>query len=266
MRKLISRYILPIIALCIASTAFAEPNILPKLKREDPDIDEIAQEITDINSPYYYPRLMAEFERNDTTMKIDKYRRLYIGYMLQEDYNPYRKSNVKDDLISQIDAKRKLTKSECEEVVKTAKLALANNPFDLFQMTLLIQALRDRGEINLAKIWQYKLNYLLMAIVSTGTGMDDEDAWWVIEPQHEYVLLNMMGYTVVDHRFVDPFFEKVTVTGNNEAKPRSFYFNIKTLLEEYYRKHPEEAEDPDAAVEDTGEGLSSTSNIDATEY
>ncbi len=35
---------------------------------------------------------MEEFERNDTTMKLDKYRRLYLGAMLSEDYDAYRPS------------------------------------------------------------------------------------------------------------------------------------------------------------------------------
>ena len=51
----------------------------------------------------------------------------------------------------------------------------------------------NQGKRNLAKIWQYKLDYILMAIVSSGTGADEENSWIVISPEHEYVLLNAMG-------------------------------------------------------------------------
>lgn len=240
-QRIMAAVMMALVALT-AVTASAQHHILPQLKREQPDMEQIAREVTDRSGSYYYPRLMAEFERNDTLMKIDKYRRLYLGYMLQEDYNPYRPSTDHRDITPLTEARRALTHAECDTVIRHSRAALANNPFDLRHITLLIQALRDKGDINLAKIWQYKLNYLLMAIVSTGTGTDEEDAWYVIEPQHEYVLLNMMGYTVTDHEFIEPYYEKVSVRDRHGRDSGAFYFNLKTLLDEYYRKHPDEAE------------------------
>ena len=79
-----------------------------------------------------------------------------------------------------------------------------------------------------------------MAIVSTGTGLDEENAWYVIEPQHEYVLLNMMDYSVSDHVFYDPCYEYLTVKNSSGKDAGGYYFNIGPLLEEYYRKHPDE--------------------------
>lgn len=108
-------------------------------------MEQLAREITDRSSPYYYPRLMAEFERNDTLMKIDKYRRLYLGYMLQEDYNPYRQCSNSDNVNRLADTRRALTHAECDTVIAHSRAALANNPFDLRHITLLIQALRDKG-------------------------------------------------------------------------------------------------------------------------
>ena len=182
---------------------------------------------------------MQEFQRNDTLMKIDKYRHLYLGYMFQEDYNPYR-SSQRDIQYDVVNSKRKLTRQECDSIIAYAEKALADNPFNLGEMVMLINALREKGKTNLANIWQYKLNYLLMAIVSTGTGEDEENAWYVIEPQHEYVLLNMMDYTVSDHVFYDPCYEYITVKDSKGKDKGGFYFNIGPLLKEYYRKHPDE--------------------------
>lgn len=218
--------------------AAKEPALLPQIKREKPDIELIKQEISDPKSKYYYPRLMEEFLRNDTVMKLDKYRRLYIGFMFQEDYTPYRSAN--HPVIYQGDARP--SRQECDSIISYAQKALDDNPFDLQQMTLMINALRIKGETNKAAIWQYKLNYILMAIVSTGTGEDEENAWVVIEPQHEYVLLNMMNYLVDDHIFYDPYYEFITVTDMQGNRRGGYYFNIKNLLEEYYRKHPDELE------------------------
>lgn len=81
-------FFLLILICCVSAASALIP--LDEIKRERPDLDRIKKEVYDRNSPYYYPRLMAEFQRNDTTMKLDKYRHLYLGYMFQEDYNPYR--------------------------------------------------------------------------------------------------------------------------------------------------------------------------------
>jgi len=225
--------------LAIATMSAAEPpRILPKLKREKPDMERIKAETNDPASPYYYPRLMEEYQRNDTLMKIDKFRRLYLGYMFREDYTPYRSSE--HPLTYQ--GNGKITRQDCDSIIATAEKALADNPFDLQQMMLMINALREKGKTNLAAIWQYKLNYILMAIVSTGTGGDEENAWFVIEPQHEYVLLNMLNYYVDDHIFYDPYYEYITVSDANGRKLGGYYFNIRYLLEEYYRKHPDEIE------------------------
>lgn len=234
-----NRYItISFICLCMGLAVAAQTNF-DKIRREKPDFTQIKKEINDRNSDYYYPRLMAEFERNDTIMKLDKYRYLYLGYLLQEDYNPYRSSNANIAESAMVNRAR-LTREECEDVIESANLALQNNPFDLQQMAMLIEALKQTRQETLAKIWQYKFNYILMAIVSTGTGIDEENAWFVIEPQHEYMLLNAMGYTVTNHLFDEPYYEYLTVADNNGLEAGGYYFNIHHMLEEYYRKYPEE--------------------------
>lgn len=236
---MIHRNIYFMILLLLASLSASAQTNFDKIKREKPNFDEIRRAINDRTSDYYYPRLMAEFERNDTIMKLDKYRYLYLGYSLQEDYNPYRSSNTSIEESLKTDRAR-LTPAECDEIIDQANAALDDNPFNLQQMLYLIQALRQKRNDSLANIWQYKFNYILMAIVSTGTGIDQENAWYVIEPQHEYILLNTMGYVVTNHIFDDPYFEYLTVVNKAGENAGGYYFNIHHLLEEYYRKYPEE--------------------------
>lgn len=232
--------ILSILLMMVLASAGVGAQVLPQLKREKPDLAEIRRATLDHNSAYYYPRLMKEFQRNDTLMKIDKFRYLYLGYMFQEDYNPYRSSERTITYDATLNRSKNLSRQECDSVIAYSEQALADNPFNLGEMVMLINALRGKGKNNLANIWQYKLNYLLMAIVSTGTGLDEENAWYVIEPQHEYVLLNMMDYTVSDHVFYDPSYEYITVKNSAGKDAGGYYFNIGPLLEEYYRKHPDE--------------------------
>ncbi len=210
-----------------------------RLRRDKPDLNKIQHETTDRGSKYYYPALMKEYLSNDTAMNLDKYRYLYLGFMFQEDYDPYRPSPA-PDMNSPLYRTTNPTGDQCEQIIRNAKIALDNNPFDLRQISAMITALNLLGQKDAAKIWQYKLNHLLMAIVSTGTGEDEEHAWFVIEPQHEYVLLNMMGYQVTNHLFYDPSYEYLTVIDVQSNKQGGFYFNLQPMLQEHYRKFPDE--------------------------
>ncbi|MCM1348274.1 MAG: DUF4919 domain-containing protein [Firmicutes bacterium] len=231
-------FILSIIMLLLSSVASAQ---LPfeRIRRDKPNLEKIKREVNDRSGKFYYPKLMDKYLSNDTVMKLDEFRHLYIGYIFQEDYDPYRPSPA-PDMNSNLYHSTNPTSAQLEEIISNAKTALASNPFDMRQISAMIAALNLLNRTDLAKIWQYKLNYLLMTIVSTGTGEDEDHAWFVIEPQHEYVLLNYLGYQVTNHLFYDPFYEYLTVVDVKAGKKGGFYFNLKPLLEEHYRKYPEE--------------------------
>jgi len=154
-------------------TAQADSRPAPKAPEkkaapETPDLDRIKAEVLDPKSPYYYPKLMERYEKNETVMNLNDYRHLYYGYLFQEDFNPYRHSEVSNKNES-LYYKEGHTRAELDSIITYAKEALADNPFNLSQMNFLIYALRARLKVNLASIWQYRLNHLLQAIVSTGT-------------------------------------------------------------------------------------------------
>lgn len=234
--RTIFTYITIFFALLSFSVTAAQNN--KKAKTEKPDMDKICLEVNNPASKYYYPKLMAEYERNDTAMQLEDYRHLYYGYVFQEDYDPYRKSEfskVVEDLYY-ID---KHTRAECDTIIKYAELSLKDNPFDLQQINFLIYALREKKKINLANIWQYKLNHLLEAIVSTGTGLDQDNAWYVIIPKNEYNIINFKGYIALSQEFVAPFYDHIFIEKKTDKDPDGFYFNIEYILKEYNRKNPE---------------------------
>ncbi len=239
--------VITLISLLFCLTSFAASRDSKKTKVEIPDMEKIQEAVCDPASKYYYPKLFESYESIDTSMQLDGYRHLYFGYMFQEDYNPYRRSEFSQK-IEHLYYKPKHTRAECDSIIKYAELSLHDNPFDLQQMNFLIYAMRERGKINKANIWQYRLNHILEAIVSSGTGQDEENAWFVIIPQNEYMLINSMGYVADSHEFINPFFDYITVTNPKEKKSakdkdkttEGFYFNIKNILEEYYRKFPDE--------------------------
>ncbi len=224
-----------------------------KITVERPDLEEIRTATLDPHSPFYFPKLKAKYERNDTTMTPDEFRHFYLGYMFQEDYDPYRVSpysGVTDDLR----LKTTHTKEEIDTIRKYAQLTLEDNPFDLRQMSFLVHVLKEKKKDMSAKIWEYRLEHLLGAIKSTGTGEDMENAWYVIYPVHEYDMVQLLGYEATDAAYIDPGYDYLTVqpdetdTRKRDKSAKGFYFNIIVPQQQYALKHPAVAGDePDEA-------------------
>lgn len=220
-----------------------------KIKVEKPDMEKIRKETLDPKSPFYFPKLMAKYTRNDTTMTNEEYRNFYLGYMFQEDYDPYRVSKY-SGITDELRQKTTHTKEEIDTIRKYAELSLRDNPFDLRQMSFLVHVLKEKSKNMSAAIWEYRLEHLLGAIKSTGTGEDIENAWYVIYPMHEYDMVQLLGYDAVDAKYIEPGFdylvvepEPATAKRLRDKVSKGFYFNIQELQEQYELKHPESAED-----------------------
>ncbi len=225
---------------------------------ERPDLEAIRQATLDPANPMYFPKLMKKFNRNDTTMTADEFRHLYLGYMFQEDYDPYRESPY-SSVTDAYRNKTSHTKEEIDTIRKYAELTLQDNPFDLRQMSFLVHVLKERRKDMSAKIWEYRLEHLLGAIKSTGTGENEENAWFVIYPAHEYDMVQLMGYHAVDADFIEPGFDYLMVEPEEETARRlrdkvqpGFYFDVRQIHQQYEMKHPEDDEDTivEAAEED----------------
>ena len=227
----------------------AAPKVKTDSKRkivvEKPDLDEIRRITLDPQSKFYFPKLKKKYEVNDTTMTPEEFRNFYLGYMFQEDFDPYRVSpysNKTDDLRS----KPSHTKEEIDTITKYAQLALQDNPFDLRQMSFLVHVLKEKRKDMRAKIWEYRLEHLLGAIKSTGTGNSVENAWFVMYPEHEYDMVQLLGYEAVDAQFIEPGYDYLAVqpdetdTRKRDKSAKGFYFNVIVPQQQYELKHPEE--------------------------
>lgn len=220
-----------------------------KLKTEKPDLQQIRKATLDPESKFYFPRLQKLYERNDTVMTPEEYRYFYLGYMFQEDYDPYRTSRF-SGLTDHLRAKTTHTPAECDTIIEYSEKALRDNPFDLRSMSFLVHALKEKRKDMRAKIWEYRLQNILGAIKSTGTGESRDDAWYVVYPMHEYDMIQLLGYEATDAAFIEPGYDYITVSPDAASQhrrrgktPEGFYFNIIIPMQEYDRKHPD-ADEP----------------------
>ena len=234
------RSVITAFALTAAVASFAKTNVRAELGR--PDLDAIARETTDENSKYYYPRLLKELMANDTTMTSDEFQYFYYGTFFQEDYDPYREApnpTLRQEL-QPIYEKTKRTRADRAKMLDYALQVIDDNPVDLRQLTNRIYVYEQNGKYDLAKIWQYKLNHLLLVIAASGTGVDPENAFIVVYPQHEYDFLNLSKHTATSQRFEPPYYDYIEVTSGDNQTPKGYYFNISELLHQYFEKHPGE--------------------------
>lgn len=207
-----------------------------------PDLERIAEASTDPDSRFYYPTLLRSFMANDTTMTSEEFQYFYYGTLFQEDYDPYRDSPnpaLLQELLP-VYAKQQRTRADRAKMLDYAMQVLADNPVDLRQLTNRIYVYEQNGKYDLAKIWQYKLNHLLLVIAASGTGTDAGNAWTVVYPQHEYDFLNLSGLTATSQRFEPPHFDYIMVTKRSANDPDGYFFDISELLRQYFLKHPSE--------------------------
>lgn len=235
MRKLLTLVILSVVAfVAVNSWAAEKDNEKGKFKPIKPDMEEIRNSVRDPASPYYFKRLWEKFISNDTDMTMQDYRHFYLGYVFQEDYNPYRVSEFASK-IQPLYYKHSHTQAECDTIIKYAELSLADNPFDLNQMQFFIYALKTKKKFARASIWQYRLNHILGAIISTGTGKKD-NPWYVISPVHEYNIVNFMGLVATEHQELADSIDYLIVEKKDSKTPEGFYFNVSNILEAYEKK------------------------------
>lgn len=207
-----------------------------------PDLEAIAKASVDETSRFYYPRLLKSFMANDTSMTAEEFQYFYYGTLFQEDYDPYRESpnpRLLEEL-RPVYAKAKRTRADREKMLDYAIQALDDNPVDLRQLTNRIYVYEQNRKYDLAKIWQYKLNHLLLVIAASGTGTDPDNAFIVVYPQHEYDFLNLSGLTASSQRFEPPYFDYISIVPDKSKNPEGYYFNIDELLRQYFIKHPSE--------------------------
>lgn len=231
-----------IFAFIALTTTFGASAARPTLGK--PDLEAIRLATTDETSDYYYPKLLKSFMANDTLMSPAEFQYLYYGTLFLEDYDPYRPAAdaERQTALAPLFNKPQWSRSERKQILDHAMAILANNPLNLRQLTNRIYVYEQNGKMDLARIWQYKLNHLLLVIASSGSGLDPDNAWFVVYPHDEYDFLNLSGITIREQEFREPYYDYVLINKKDDKQPDGYYFNIEEILRQYYIKHPSEAE------------------------
>ena len=201
------------------------------------DFDHIKKVIVDPNNAYYYPKLMKSCTSNDTTLSIEAWRNYYYGYTFQEDYNPFRESSYSNK-VEELYYKQPHSRAECDTIEYYAEKSLNDNMFDLNQMNFYIFILQEKKKHARAAIWQYRLDRLIAAIMSSGRGTKEEP-WVVIAPEHEYNIINFLGFVATEHETLDGGIDCIKVQPVAGKSAEAFYFDISRMMQIAALKFPD---------------------------
>lgn len=242
------RYIVTIITALILAWASAataqnrqevpERNPQSKFAIKKVDFDHVREVITNPKNAYYYPKLMKAYTSySDTTMSIEAWRNFYYGYTFQEDYDPFRES-VYSNKVEELYYKQPHSRAECDTIEHYAELSLNDNMFDMNQMNFYIYVLKEKKKHARAAMWQYRLDRLIAAIMSSGRGTKEEP-WVVITPEHEYNIINFLGFVATDHETLDGGIDYIKVQPVAGKSAEGFYFDISRMMQIAALKFPD---------------------------
>lgn len=212
-------------------------SVMAQTEEEAPDYMKIARDINNRDSELYYPRLMRRFMANDTTLSLEDYRTLYYGFTMQEDYDPYRVSPYTLKL-KEFSGADTISLTACDSIIKYGLKAVADFPFDIRSMNMLIYGYKCKKNEVQRQIWTEKLKNILDAIISSGDGETEESAFYVIYPAHEYDIINRFGLTAKSSTLLPPDLDYITVE-ENKFNIKGYFFNISRILDVFHQKFEE---------------------------
>ena len=215
-----------------------ERNPQSKFAIKKVDFDHVHDVITNPKNAYYYPKLMKAYTSyNDTTMSIEAWRNFYYGYTFQEDYNPFRES-IYSNKVEELYYKQPHSRAECDTIEHYAQLSLNDNMFDMNQMNFYIYVLKEKKKHASAAMLQHRLDRLIAAIMSSGRGTKEEP-WVVISPEHEYNIINFLGFVATDHETLDGDIDYIKVQPVAGKSTEGFYFDISRMMQIARLKFPD---------------------------
>ena len=97
---------------------------------------------------------------------------------------------------------------------------------------------QDRGRLCAYKADLDELDRLIAAIMSSGRGTKEEP-WVVIAPEHEYNIINFLGFVATDHETLDGGIDYIKVQPVAGKNTEGFYFDISRMMQIAALKFPD---------------------------
>jgi hypothetical protein len=201
-----------------------------------PNYTQIEGNVNDQNSSYYYPTLLKKYLDANSEMTLEEARHLYYGYVFQPNYVPTDTSSYNNKLAITL-SRGSFTPNDYAEILEYSNALLLQDPFNLRALNAKLLVLAQQNKTDEYKKVAQQRSIVQNAIISTGDGMSESTAFYVIKVAHEYDILPFLGYTYGgEDRILRGNKVNYLTLGQNRFGIERVYFNISPVIK-YVNAH-----------------------------
>lgn len=195
---------------------------------QKPDYKSIEQNIKQDKTALYYKNLQKKFEDGDTSMTIKEKQHLYYGFQFQSGYSPYGGGDYYKSL-NALFSKGKLDAEDYKKAILLCDSALADDPFSIRDLNRQINLHRKIGDTVKQQLYYNRMLIVVDAIMSSGDGLTDSTAYYVIAVTHEYDLLSVLGLKSGGAQSLIGINDYLTIAENEEGI-KGLYFDVSASM------------------------------------
>lgn len=204
------------------ASVFAQEFSAPKYK-------VIEKNVSDISSPFYYPKLMDKYMKGQE-MNVEEQRHLYYGYVFQPSYSAVDTSAHNATMLNVL-SKKSFSKEDYANILSQADALLAQDPFNLRALNAKLLVFAQQDNTNEYKKVANQRKNIYDAILSSGDGLEKKTAFYVTKVSHEYDLLGLFGYKYDgEDKIIDKQYNYLKINDERFGISK-LYFEISPVLE-----------------------------------
>lgn len=208
--------------------AYAATGFSQDWQFQKPDYKKIESEIKRKKSAFYYPKLFERYLAGDSTMTVEEKRRLYYGFIFQPEYSPYGSSDYEDSLNAILN-KDTLLLGDYGQLSVFSDSLLKANPFDIKVLNYKVNISEKLNDVDGLYRNLAKMNMVIDAIISSGNGTSEKDAFYVIFVSNEYDLLDVFGLEFGGEQRLIGYCDFLKLV-ENEYGLEGLYFDVSASL------------------------------------
>ncbi len=202
--------------------------------------EDILEQISNPQSPYYYPNLMMRYERGDRTLTEEEYHYLYYGFAYQENYRPLEPDDALDKvmlLASTLDIDHPEVRA-LEQILIASDAALKRDPFNPRVLNLRAFAYGALGNREAEQTTYEQMRHVMMTIEDSGDGLTKDTPCHILMFDHALSLLASYGLNTEKGKIISREVEYIPLTAPRMVvgkKVKGYYFDYSRI----YRNKPE---------------------------
>jgi len=194
-----------------------------------PNYATIKQKVNAPGSSLYYPKLVAKFQVADSSMTLVEKRHLYYGFVHQNKYSPYSRSDYVDSLNAVLKIK-KMSRKDFSKLLNYSDSLLVDNPFNLNAYNYKSYAYSQLKEVALGEKIVAQKKIIIDAMMSSGDGLTKETPFYVISPNHQHFILKLLDLSYNGSQSAFDTIEFLSVD-QNEQDITGIFFEVSAISE-----------------------------------